>query len=217
MTEDLSRMSSMGLPRYVLVTLFVAALGVLAMGTAVSLLTGLPIGNLTRDPAALARVNPFTGAISNIGILGWAAGATVCAFTALVLSVRGRFPLMRFFAGAALVTVLLLVDDLFMLHDSPLPEFRLDERVFYLAYALAVGALLLVFPPYARRFRTWLIILAGLLFAGSIVIDVFEDPLSAWTPLFEDGCKFLGIVAWLAYWLDAAMVTVLDPEIVEGG
>src|SRR4051812_13660513 len=63
-------------------------LGVAAglMVVVIHLTTGHFISDMTRDPAAVTGSEIYIGILSNVGILGWAAVAAVCFFSASLLS-----------------------------------------------------------------------------------------------------------------------------------
>ena len=105
--------------------------------------------------------------------------------------------------------MILAVDDFFLIHDR-----YIDERICYLAYALAAGALLL------RHFRSILSIdgpaffLAGALLALSILIDLVQFYIPIPYPItqaVEEGCKFVGGGTWL-YFACRVSAAQLHPE-----
>ena len=51
---------------------------------------GIPIGKLTRDPAAIGELPVYTGFLSQIGIFFWSASAMVCLFCARILSKQAK-------------------------------------------------------------------------------------------------------------------------------
>ncbi len=167
-----------------------------------SYVSGVHPGDLTRDPTAVLQVSPFTGLLSNIGVLLWCAAAAVLLFSAALLHGKGavRNELL-FFLSAAGITLAVLIDDLFRLHDYIFPYLlHIRGEVFYALYFLALSAFL-------GRFRGTLVksgifdrLAQALVFLGlSVVLDAFFDSGRPWHFLIEDGFKFLGIVSWAAF------------------
>ena len=189
---------------------------VLVFGTALAGLLGLvwlavsvevPIAQFTRDPAAVMNGPFYAGALSNVGVLLWCAAAAVCFFGASLLSARIQSGLAapagdgpRFLLASALFTCLLLVDDLFMLHDLVLPEYlQLRERYVILTYGLLMLAYLLRFRRQILQTDWLVLVVAGGFFSCSIVVDKLPETLLPMHHVFEDGAKFLGILGWLLY------------------
>ena len=104
---------------------------------------GIPISKLTRDPTAIAFLPAYTGFLSQIGIFLWSASATICFFSATVLS-KGVDcqKLRRFLVASALLTLILGLDDAFLLHEKVLPRFGIPQIVTYCSY---MGFVLLYF------------------------------------------------------------------------
>ncbi len=72
----------------------------------VSQRNGISLGTFTRDPTAFMNARPFVGALSNLGVLGWCAAATVCLLAWLVRRHRqtGRVSA-AFFLSAGLLMI----------------------------------------------------------------------------------------------------------------
>lgn len=173
---------------------------------------GIPIANLTRDPNAISGYPAYTGLLSQFGIFFWAACPALCLFSATVLARRGKQPrLRRFLLISALLTLLLALDELFMLHETVLPHLGIPERVVLGSYLLFFG---LYFARYFRLiWRTeFLPLLMALFFFGvSLLID--QRPLT--NPnlhyLVEDGTKLVGIISWMAYFFQVSLQALQRP------
>ena len=167
------------------------------------------IGNLMRDPNAVGHQPYYAGFFSQCGGLFWAAGATVCFGTrALLRRGGGGGRAAAFFLAAGLLTLLLGVDDVFMIHEEAAPGWGLPERVVYLAYGLLTLAFLVGFSRYILTRTPYLLLLIALgCFATSVGLDSMH--LTRIDPFFlEDGAKLAGILSWLGYFVGAAGVSL---------
>lgn len=192
---------------------YLAALLLLLVVALFHLGTGHPIAEFTRDPAALMDRSPLVGCLSTLGIFLWTSGAAVALFTASVLP-HGQRP-RGLLATLAALTALLLVDDVFMLHEYLGPRhLGLPEEVFLGFYA-AIGLTTLLFFH-----RSWLLMPIGaflgasLLLGGSVAADLLiTDSFQSANPnlsfFIEDGLKLLGIVGWTTalVWSSARSLT----------
>jgi hypothetical protein len=96
----------------------VAATVLLAALIVAAVTSGLTVGDAVADIEEYTD-HRFVGIASTVGILVWAAIATICAFTAIVLdetSDEGRL-WHRFFLASAALAALLLIDDLLLVHE----------------------------------------------------------------------------------------------------
>lgn len=185
---------------------FVAGVGALSLGAVLWLrwLSGLPFGDLTRDPAGINETPVYVGFLSNIGILLWAAAAAVCLFAVRLLGPGSHPVARRFLLASGAFTLLLTADDLFLLHERVVPNLLgVSELASMAVYGLLGGAYLAFFLPVIRRTRKVLLVLAIVFFGLSIAVDLFHPPVPAYL-LVEDGAKLVGIAAWLAYLTRAA-------------
>lgn len=167
-------------------------------------------GDLLRDPLAVAEMTDncckvYFGAVSNLGIVLWMAGAAICLFAAAVIVTADRTDVMaRFLLAGGLLTGFLGFDDLFLVHENVLPAFGVPELVTYGAYGL-LGLSYLVFfwrQIFANRFVMFGI--AGTLLAISVTIDWVIHTDASWRILLEDGAKIMGITAWVSFHAIAA-------------
>ena len=159
--------------------------------------SGFSLTEILRDPAQQSGASSFLGFVSNIGVWLWVSSFAICCYSLITRSAsmtRGRRELIILLA---LLSLLLAVDDFFLLHER-----YVYQKGIFLFYALC--ALTLV----ARHFRRILEIdgfsfgLAGVLLASSIIIDMKQRHIPfdyAHVQLIEEGCKFVGAALWLYF------------------
>ena len=195
----------------VLVAIFVPAMLIL-VGVAVVVVAGdLNVGDLTRDPVTILHGDPLTGVVSAFGVILWWFTASICLFT-LVLSRSlglGR-PIRVFLLSSGLLTLLLAVDDQFLIHDELAPNFLgMREREVMAVYLVLASIYLFVNRSIIRRSEWVILATAFVFFGGSIAVDYFvqvtmtsADTIGVgldWGLFFEDGLKLMGIAGWSAY------------------
>jgi hypothetical protein len=190
----------------------VVALLVLVMAAVFS--WHIPLSTLTRDMASIANVHPLIGVVSNVGVLLWCAATAICLFGFSLLRQRGLRVEARFLMWAGLMTLVLLIDDLFMIHEYIAPvHFRVNEKLVLISYACATGVYLLSHRRLILSANYLLLAAAMALFTASMLVDIADG--RGWWRLAEDGCKILGIASWLGYHAGRArhwLVRAPDPR-----
>jgi hypothetical protein len=158
---------------------------------------------VSRDPVQTLNGQPYIGILSNIGIILWCATAAILIYSSKILTLqKGPAKETSFLFFGGLLTILLLADDLFLIHDVIFPEYlKIDEKLFYLIYGASVIALFAYYYKVMLKTDYILFILAFCSFGSSALTDIIDalgfDVSQLY--LFEDGLKFLGIIAWFAY------------------
>jgi len=172
--------------------------------------TVAPLEHLFLDPTSITGSPWYTGALSNLGILVWSAGAVFAVCGAWIAQFTGRRQAASFLAVGAAVTLVLVIDDVFNLHSGPLKQaLGVSKTTAQLVIVLPAIVWLVAYLPDIRRTRVALIVAALASLAGSVVVDTLFSGFSGFsgfwgtsseTVLFiEDGMKFLGILAWSQY------------------
>lgn len=158
---------------------------------------GISIDRLTCDPTAVVKAPSYTGFLSQVGILFWSASAAICMFSAKVLSRHpDNLETKSFLFVSGLLTLVLCLDDVFLLHEQFLLSFfGIPEKVVFIGYAGFMLLYLVRFYSIILNTEYILLGMALVFFAVSIVLDFFDPPIY----LFEDGAKLVGIVSWLSY------------------
>ncbi len=163
-------------------------------------LTGIPLVWLTRDTASVIEQPGVIGILSNLGIMAWAAATALWLFSwALLRRTNPRHYLAGFTLASGLLTLLLLLDDAFMLHEDALPILLgIPELLVLIAYLCIILAY--AFLNWHPALRTFYLpgLLAGGLLAASFAMDLLL-PTGPRQTVVEDSFKFAGILFWLAY------------------
>lgn len=170
---------------------------------------GISFGYFSRDAIQTlwhepnAEVAFYIGFLSNIGVIFWCFTAAILFFSSKISRDFGKSErLSQFFFFSGLLTTLLMIDDLFLMHDVIVPYYlEISEKFLYLFYGLYVLALLFLFKEIILESDYLLFLFAFASLASSVITDVILTiGISIKeTYLFEDGFKFLGIISWAIY------------------
>ena len=165
----------------------------------------VPYDELLLDPNNLAGVPWYTGLVSNLGILGWTT-ASVAGFFGAWIAHYGRRPAAgRMLLEGAVLSTVLLFDDLLQLHVLARPLLGVPKSIAYLVYLLLAAHWVLTQRRELARTRYELVVAAGLAFAASVGVDQVPGVTSWLDPgqrlLVEDAAKFLGVLAWAQFFL----------------
>ena len=162
------------------------------------------VAEVTRDVQAIADLPFYTGGLSTLGLLLWSASAAMCFLTYAVLRAGGGSPFVRVLGLGGAWTLLLLLDDAYMLHDAILPGYLgLPGAILTGLYVALGGGMALRYRAILAR-TPYLLILLSL---GALGVSVGVDGLvdaglygkSGLVYLAEDGSKLIGIVFWTGY------------------
>ena len=159
---------------------------------------GISSTKVLRDLAQACDAPLGQGFLSSIGYLLWMAAAAIALFAAATHQIWGSTVNRQFaFCGGGF-SLWLCLDDMFLVHDR-----YLGESFLYVTYAVFTVLLLFCFRDPLRSFGGDTFLLSVVFLGSSVLIDAFQGlfPASYETvQLFEEGAKFLGIAAWLAFW-----------------
>lgn len=149
---------------------------------------------------ALLHLPLYTGLVSDLGVLLWTAAAALSLF-AWVQTWNQRDVTLRpgYLGALGSITVLLLADDLWMLHERVLAKFLPLPGVLLLTVYM-IGFLLLCGYYVRDMLRSDYLLLCGALlcFGLSLAVDALPGTLPQ-QQLLEDGAKFAGILHWAGY------------------
>ncbi len=157
------------------------------------------VGELLLDPSYLSGGRWYLGVVSQLGILTWAVAVSSSAWSSWIARVTKRRDAELFLRRAAMVTSILLVDDLFGIHSLIEGPGKLVAEA---VIVFPTAGWLIVHRRDIMRTRFQLLAAALLGLGGSVLVDGFFHPNSVeMSGLIEDGAKFLGILAWATYFV----------------
>ncbi|MFM2360965.1 MAG: hypothetical protein RLY16_2958 [Bacteroidota bacterium] len=169
---------------------------------------GFQTVEIIRDLAQSADVSSFLGFISNMGVWMWVSAGSICFFARFsdvkILDRKQRelLLLLGFFS------VLLAVDDFFMLHDR-----YINQKLMYAVYALLASGLLVRNLKLILAIDGFAFLLAVGTLGGSIITDLLQFVLKmpySTQQLLEECFKFIGAATWLYFCCKTAMFRKTD-------
>jgi hypothetical protein len=165
---------------------------------------GISVGKLTRDTTSVADVAPWTGGLSTLGLLAWAAAAGACFTAGMTLRARGtQMEQASYFLALSALAVVLLIDDGYLVHEYVAPTlFGAPEKVTLGIYVVLALAVAYRFRGVILAGRPLLLALATACFAASFLIDGYGLRHQDFT--IEDYLKFVGLGTFVVYSLREA-------------
>lgn len=123
--------------------------------------------------------------------------------------------LSSFYFTSGAITFLLLIDDLFLIHEVVFPKYlKIPEEVAFSVYTILIFLYLLKFKQTIQNTEFLPLILAFAFFGFSVIADssLISIPQS-WLEnqgqyLLEDGAKLTGIISWYIYFFRACMTEI---------
>lgn len=178
----------------------------LLVGVAIaSKIYDVPIESFTADPVVTLKGHPLTGIISHIGILLWCSTAAICYFSAFIQKNLKHRKTSQFLNLSGLITLILLLDDLFLFHEEILPEyFYVPQKLIYIIYVIVAASYVVKFRFRLLESEYIFLLMAFLYFAISISFDIFLSQ-SGIAYLAEDGFKLFGIVNWFLFFANVCL------------
>ena len=163
---------------------------------------GISAKLVLRDLAQSCDAPLGQGFLSSVGYLLWMAAAAIALFAAATRQIQGPAAYRQFAYCGGGFSLWLCLDDMFLVHDR-----YLGEAFLYITYAFFTGLLLFKFRAPLQRFAGDTFLLSVLLLGASVFTDALQEDLMQifsasyeTIQVFEEGFKFLGIAAWLAFW-----------------
>lgn len=187
------------------VTVFVA----LALGLA--LWKDIPVSDLLRDTTATLDGEPYVGLFSTLGIALWASSASVCL---LGLTARPSQGVRALLMAGAVTSLILGVDDAFLLHETIKNQVGIPSPVTIGIYGIVALTLFVrAWRHLVTRRDLGVFLAAVALFATSVALDLGGEmglPTPPYSAVIEDVAKFMGIVTWLAFFTMVSRKAIAD-------
>ncbi|KQP17184.1 hypothetical protein [Pseudorhodoferax sp. Leaf267] len=168
-----------------------------AISLATMVAHGFSVMDSLRDPAQTRDESSFLGFLSNIGTWLWVSATAISVFTWLTGDFQATSRRRELVVLVGLLSIMLAVDDFFMIHDR-----YISQRICYLAYALCAGAILVRHYRLIAEIDGLAFLLAGAMLASSILVDLSQP----WMPsaylqlqILEEGLKFMGAAMWMYF------------------
>ena len=187
---------------WTIIIVFGAVAVFLGITILINQLAGIPFDFFSRDPLSTFNAHPLTGIQSNLGILIWICTAGICLFTGVVLHSRKiETTVFQFFLWSGFITLLLTLDDLFLIHEDLAYRYlEIGQKTIFALYVFLIGRYIFKFRKIIPHSDHFLFVLALIFFGISEGIDLIEHYwISPWRIFFEDGFKLFGIVSWSIY------------------
>lgn len=144
-----------------------------------------------------------TVALNHAGLI-WSGTFAVCIFGYIVMRGNGyRDDNDRFLLAGGCITLMLCLDDVFLLHEIVYPQYLgIPQRLVYVIYGIILLWFLRSFRHVILRTDFLLLTIALAGFGFSILFDLTVEinPFPA-EFLLEDGAKIVGLVSWAAYFV----------------
>ena len=186
------------IPPFLLIV-YVFLLALLTLIAIISEKYNIPFAYFTSDPTAVLDGHPLVGAISNIGILFWCSTAAVCLFVSTIHRKKGNAIIAKFLLYSSSLTSVLLIDDLFMLHEDLLPIYlHIPQTLIYAAYLSIILIYFIKFSSMILQTEFILLFIACAFLGLSVGVDIFLSDQNL-IYLVEDGFKLFGIITWFIY------------------
>ncbi|HEY4548586.1 MAG TPA: hypothetical protein VIG90_19485 [Pedomonas sp.] len=172
---------------------------------------------MLRDRAEWGAQPFYLGAISQIGILTWAAGAAIALFTVAVAEDETTQPeKLTLLRCIGLFSLILCLDDVFQVHEVVAPRYLyIDQKAVLLLYALS--ALIIAFTFRRQLLKRPVLPAAAVsALAISMGLDLTEPywPNLTIQLLVEDTFKQLGILLWTSFIIQQALAVLTSPRAV---
>jgi len=192
---------------------YATCLILLAISFIVGTKYSIPFSQITGDPALTFNAHPFTGIISNIGVLLWCTTSCICLFSGIVLFKLKQNKEATFLISSSFLSFILLIDDFFMFHDYILYSFEAFKVTQSITYTFYISLMLwysISFLKLIFNKTSYVILGIAFLFLGaSAFIDLFLKNEGNLKYFIEDSLKFVGIFSWMLFYITSSYKLLL--------
>ncbi|MGV3524243.1 MAG: hypothetical protein ACO1RX_08465 [Candidatus Sericytochromatia bacterium] len=164
----------------------------------------IPARFFVQDIFVLTHSPAYWGLLSNVGAFLWVSAVSIGGFGAALLQ-ESQPRLAALLRSASWLSVLMLCDDFFTLHEEVLPALLGVPQALLIGVELLLWGVWFVWHRHSLRSDSYWphLLLCGVGFGGSLLIDQVFHHTPRWGRMdhyfWEDGLKLLGIVAWVAF------------------
>ena len=179
----------------------------------------IELDHFTQDPSTIMETPWYLGFFSYIGILFWCASATLCFYTRVVLppGINEFKEKRKFLLWSGLITSLLLFDDLFLFHETVLPDyFYLPRNVVYLIYLNILFIYVIIYRTEILQSEYVVLVMASGLMGISQFVDMLPMPIPE-DSFLEDAVKLFAIVTWFIYYGRYCLFQIRKYQEMAGG
>ena len=180
-----------------------SALLLLALFFAMAVASEMEPWKLFADATSVANANPLSSAISSLSIMSWTAAAVVTLLAGAVAVTHQARAESRFLLFFGAWSLLLAVDDQFLLHEWYVPMLPFGGQSLYVVgYGMVFISFVVTQRATLRRQSPLLFATAVAFLLGSVCFDTAADAFGfkpVWAGPTEDSLKLLGVVLWLSY------------------
>lgn len=178
-----------------LLTVVITTICVLIIFLVISFSQSIPFSYFMKDPAAIMNVPFYIGILSNIGILFWCSTSVICFFSYAYSHKKIKKEISLFILISGLITLILLMDDLLLLHEGVFPYyFNIPEIVTYIIYGIIIFLYFFQFRKIILNSEYLILLFSLINFGMSILLDIMDIGYT-----IEDMFKIIGIVCWFTY------------------
>ena len=159
--------------------------------------SGYTLKEIVRDPAQQLGYPSFLGFVSNIGVWLWVSSAAICIYSLASARCRSADRSSELIVLMGLLSLLLAVDDFFLLHER-----YVYQKGLFLFYAVCALTILARHHRRIIEVDAFSFLLAGTLLALSVLTDIQQRKIPLGygkVQLIEEGCKFTGGAMWLYF------------------
>ena len=171
----------------------------------------------TRDTNAVSGTHPFVGLISNMGVILWTNTTAICLFCGIILRFSSQNnELSSFLIFSGFITMLLMLDDFFQLHEVIYKfYFGINEVVVFAIYFVLLISDLFIFRRTILKTDYLILLSAAGFFGLSLLVDHFQCLTDGLVGkdiriLLEDGSKLFGIAGWFGYFARCGYLALKD-------
>uniref|UniRef100_UPI00260951D4 hypothetical protein n=1 Tax=uncultured Pontibacter sp. TaxID=453356 RepID=UPI00260951D4 len=171
--------------------IFIYAFSIIIMLLIGAQRSNIPAYYFTRDVAVLNGGKFYYGAISTIGMFLWCASAAIGIFTSIILRRLQMKNQAKFLQFAGMISLFLMIDDQFMLHETVFPTyFGIHEYAVLALYPILIFTYLVLFYKEILASQ-FLILISALSLLGLSMVCAQYGHLILKVSYYSRGCKSL--------------------------